>query len=261
MLMNITIQMDTSQPAELTALMALCASLGGQLPAKVASGGYEFDAVGGYEFDAACALVADVEQRGTADTDERPTGSSSNGEASSPTGSSTPDRDSQGLPWDERIHSSSRAINADGSWRQKRGVSELIVGQVTAELQEREHNGGVTLAEETAAEPDDTPPPPAELADDTPPPPTAMGGNEPAATASEAPAATTAPSGMAGYQAFMSRVSRDMKAKGLTYVKLDEHAREIGLAKFTELSKNLDMVPMLAAHLEALGLLTPVDGE
>jgi hypothetical protein len=251
MLMDITIQVDTSEPAELTALMALCASLGGRLPAQ--SGKTVTDELVvklTADTSELTAAIADAKASAgsmEAPTDTRPTGSSSNGEASSLTGSSTPDRDSQGLPWDERIHSSSRAINADGSWRQKRGVSELIVGKVTAELQ--------------AAASDDTPPPPAEPVDDTPPPPSATGGNEPAATASEAPAATTAPSGMAGYQAFMSRVSRDMKAKGLTYVKLDEHAREIGLAKFTELSKNLDMVPMLAAHLEALGLLTPVDGE
>lgn len=42
--------------------------------------------------------------------------------------------DSAGLPWDERIHSSSRNTVADGTWRRKRGVDEALVQQVEAEL-------------------------------------------------------------------------------------------------------------------------------
>ena len=42
--------------------------------------------------------------------------------------------DSAGLPWDERIHSSSRNTVADGTWRRKRGVDESLVQQVEAEL-------------------------------------------------------------------------------------------------------------------------------
>lgn len=42
--------------------------------------------------------------------------------------------DANGLPWDDRIHSSSRARNADGSWRMKRGVQEHLVKEVEHEL-------------------------------------------------------------------------------------------------------------------------------
>ena len=42
--------------------------------------------------------------------------------------------DVHGLPWDERIHASSRAKTADGSWRQKRGVDTTLVTAVEAEL-------------------------------------------------------------------------------------------------------------------------------
>lgn len=45
-----------------------------------------------------------------------------------------PTRDKNGLPWDERIHASSRALVADGSWRAKRGVDAGLVAQVEAEL-------------------------------------------------------------------------------------------------------------------------------
>lgn len=42
--------------------------------------------------------------------------------------------DAKGLPWDERIHASSRAKIADGSWRMKRGVQSHVVEAVEAEL-------------------------------------------------------------------------------------------------------------------------------
>lgn len=45
-----------------------------------------------------------------------------------------PDFDSAGMPWDERIHASSRATVADGTWRKKRGVSDELVAEVETEL-------------------------------------------------------------------------------------------------------------------------------
>lgn len=42
--------------------------------------------------------------------------------------------DKNGLPWDERIHASSKAKVADGTWRQKRGVDTGLVATVEAEL-------------------------------------------------------------------------------------------------------------------------------
>lgn len=43
--------------------------------------------------------------------------------------------DKNGLPWDERIHSSgANRKNADGSWRSKRGVSDALKVKIEAEL-------------------------------------------------------------------------------------------------------------------------------
>ncbi len=42
--------------------------------------------------------------------------------------------DKNGLPWDERIHSSSRAINADGTWRYRKNVPDETKQSVEAEL-------------------------------------------------------------------------------------------------------------------------------
>ena len=45
--------------------------------------------------------------------------------------------DSTGLPWDERIHSGTKAKNADGTWRARRGLNNpALVKQVEAELRQ-----------------------------------------------------------------------------------------------------------------------------
>lgn len=56
------------------------------------------------------------------------------------TGSPAPAVDSRGLPWDERIHSSSKATNADGSWRARRNMTDeqkAAVPGIEAELRAR----------------------------------------------------------------------------------------------------------------------------
>lgn len=42
--------------------------------------------------------------------------------------------DSEGLPWDERIHASSKALVKDGTWRTKRNLDENVLFQVRSEL-------------------------------------------------------------------------------------------------------------------------------
>lgn len=44
------------------------------------------------------------------------------------------DVDSRNMPHDERIHASTKAKNADGTWRARRGVSPELVAQVEREL-------------------------------------------------------------------------------------------------------------------------------
>lgn len=47
------------------------------------------------------------------------------------------DLDAEGLPWDARIHASSKVKNAgDGTWRAKRGADEALVAQVKAQLRQ-----------------------------------------------------------------------------------------------------------------------------
>lgn len=55
-----------------------------------------------------------------------------------PTASPDPEepaaRDASGLPWDERIHAGTRALNKDGTWRTKRNVDPTLLQAVEAEL-------------------------------------------------------------------------------------------------------------------------------
>lgn len=50
------------------------------------------------------------------------------------TGSNVVERDAKGLPWDERIHSSAKSKNMDGSWKKKKGVDDVTLAKVEAEL-------------------------------------------------------------------------------------------------------------------------------
>lgn len=46
----------------------------------------------------------------------------------------SPEYDSRGIPYDARIHASSRSIKTDGSWRMKKGVEPDLVAKVEAEI-------------------------------------------------------------------------------------------------------------------------------
>ena len=50
-----------------------------------------------------------------------------------PTGD-TMDFDKEGLPWDERIHSSNHKLTGQGVWMRRRGVSDEVYNSVKAEL-------------------------------------------------------------------------------------------------------------------------------
>lgn len=51
-----------------------------------------------------------------------------------PTNDTPPATDKNGLPWDERIHAGTKALNGDGTWKKRRGVDDATVAAVTAEL-------------------------------------------------------------------------------------------------------------------------------
>lgn len=64
-----------------------------------------------------------------------------------------PATDKNGLPWDERIHAGTKALNGDGTWKKRRGVDDATVAAVTAELT------GAAPATTPAPQPEPTPAP------------------------------------------------------------------------------------------------------
>lgn len=79
--------------------------------------------------------------------------------------------DSDGIKWDERIHSETKSQNKDGTWRLRRGVDKALVDQVIAEQRAAQQQNDDTPppppAEDAAPElppeaPEETPPPPAD---------------------------------------------------------------------------------------------------
>lgn len=45
-----------------------------------------------------------------------------------------PEKDKRNMPWDERIHSANKTMNADGTWRRRSKIGDDLVAQVEAEL-------------------------------------------------------------------------------------------------------------------------------
>lgn len=75
--------------------------------------------------------------------------------------------DSAGLPWDARIHASSKVTNKDGTWRTKRGVDNTTIDQVNKELRQvmAIPSPGPQLVPPAPAAPIAPPPPPASEAE------------------------------------------------------------------------------------------------
>lgn len=88
----------------------------------------------------------------------------------------TPEKDKRGLPWDERIHSANKTLNADGTWRRRSKIGDDLVAQVEAELlglpPAPATPTAAELAAKMAAEPVEVPPAPS--VPSVPPAPTAV---------------------------------------------------------------------------------------
>lgn len=140
--------------------------------------------------------------------------------------------DSDGLPWDGRIHSSSKARLADGRWRQRRNTDPSIVTEVTAELR-----AALSAPPAPAAI---VPPPPVSAVLPFPFPPI----EEPAATS--APAAVPPPPAAMTFPEFMRAITAARLAPGVVL----EACKAVGMPSIPALSQRPDLIPTVAAALE-----------
>lgn len=188
-----------------------------------------------------------------------------------PPAPSSVETDTNGLPWDERIHSGpddKRPKNADGSWRKRRGVDDETVARVEAELRQVMGAGGnaanvagdqappaPAAAAPTAAPTPPVPMPPdagtasgpdvATTADSVPPAPPV------AATPAPAPAPTPAaePAGELTFPALMRQITALQSAGTLTVQGTNDIAVSLGLTSVRDLVHRPDMVASFAALL------------
>lgn len=178
------------------------------------------------------------------------------------------DLDAEGLPWDERIHSSNRKRSANGVWMKRRGLNQLVEQKVRAELREtypepetpsqrtlREAvaDGLVSPPEAGAPIPPVAPPPPA------PPAPTtfndALEMSAPAVPAPPPPA--PAPTGASGPDQFAEamKVATAAQARGvITAADTIAIAVGLGLTSLRDLvaPANAAFIPQFRAGLDAL---------
>lgn len=79
-----------------------------------------------------------------------------------------PEKDSQGVVWDQRIHASTKTQTKVGQWTRRKGVDDAVFAQVMGELTAAAIGAPLTVAP--------PPPPPADPAPVAPPPPPAASG-------------------------------------------------------------------------------------
>ena len=159
--------------------------------------------------------------------------------------------DKAGLPWDGRIHASSRAVVADGTWRQKRGVDPTLLAQVTAELQQ---TMGLSSQVAPAAVFPAAPPPPA-----APLPPFAPTAASPAIPVSSIPAAPSnppvgaatvaSPSDTPTFPRLMQKITQAFTSKQITQEQITAAVNAQGLASLPMLVNQPHLVPAVATYL------------
>ena len=146
--------------------------------------------------------------------------------------------DSTGLPWDERIHSGSKAKNNNGSWKKRKGVQESEVTKIAAQIR-------ATLPPPPAAPPvAPTPPAPETAFQQTvapPAPPTA-------------PPPPTAATGAPTFVSVLQKISARVTAGTLTQAKVAELCKSVGVVD-TEGNGSLPLLSQNAAAIPTINTL------
>lgn len=122
--------------------------------------------------------------------------------------------DKHGLPWDSRIHASTKRKNADGSWTAKRGVDDALVMAVEAELR------SVMSAAPAPAAP--------------------------------APAADASQDARAQFVALVGRASAAIQSGKVTQAEIAECCTNAGVPGLPLLANRLDLVATVSASVDAL---------
>jgi hypothetical protein len=145
-------------------------------------------------------------------------------------------RDSNNLPWDARIHASSRTQTKDGVWTKRKGVSGVEFARVSGELLSAAPAPVVVPFTPLAPQPG-APASGAPLVAPAPPPP--------------APAPPPPVAGNTDAPTIFPEFCKWLTAKGLTPPQAEVHIKAFGLANFGALAlpANAAFIPLVHAEL------------
>lgn len=162
--------------------------------------------------------------------------------------------DKEGLPWDSRIHSSSKAVIADGTWKLRRGVDPAEVAKVKAQLRE--------LMAVPKVDPVSVPVPPAPkshyLIDQQPAVVTHNPGHIDVDPSSRIPAPKShylidqVPT--VTLTDLISRISKAIAEGRITQATVTEVCLKHQVSEFALLSNRPDLLPVIDADMKALGV-------
>lgn len=168
-----------------------------------------------------------------------------------PTGNPVPasNLDSAGMPWDARIHTSTRATVANGTWRKKRNLDPALCATVEAEL--RTLMGAPVPLPTPAPVPGHPPAPPA---------PASGGVTVDTSVLPAAPPAPVASVGayaadINGYVALVKRITSAQADRKITSAEATQCVKDAtgqAVPLIALLASRLDMVPAVGAAIDAL---------
>lgn len=161
--------------------------------------------------------------------------------------------DSKGLPWDERIHASTKTKVASGEWKAKRGVDAGLVASVEAELRAVSASPAAAVtATDAAAIFAGSPDPAAVFGGAVAPAPLPPAAIVPPAAPS-VPAAPVAPSASADpttFEQLMTTISPLVVAGKLPPTATNQAANAHGLANIVALQTAPQFVPLVWATIK-----------
>lgn len=169
--------------------------------------------------------------------------------------------DKTGIPWDERIHASTRTKTADGCWKKKRNIDDATVATVEGELKALmaipapapSPTPAVVSASQSASAPVIAVPTAIVSAPPPPPPPPAVAQEPTHAASPIAPVATVA----VDRNAFIELITKTSVAIGAKKLTQEQLVAAVAAAggntplTLPMLANRLDLVPQVAATVDA----------
>lgn len=166
-----------------------------------------------------------------------------------PVAGDAPALDARGVPWDARIHSSSRKINKTGEWKRQKGLQDAQFDPIEKELLAAVAAGNFQTTVKAELPPTPAPPPP--------PPPSNGAGEIPAfldkRAAPPPPVADIppAPAGAPTFADLMVKISPLIQHGKITHPRILELASSLGINGLHEFAKKPDMIPPMVMLLDA----------